>query len=282
MDCSKYSCPEKSNPLFSIVIPLFNKESTIRMTVDSCLTQTFSDFEVVIVDDGSTDRSLSIVENINDCRIRIIEQSNAGVSSARNRGVKHSRGKWVVFLDADDILLPIALEEFRELQSNYPSVDVLCCNHYIETHNVQKLYSTKYKNGKVKYNFWAWLTKRLMPRAGALALKKAVAAETPFNEKLRRYEDVDVWFKLLRKETFATSKKPVMSYQRDYSSASKPRNSIDEDYIGNIKMGGGCILEDVAKYEILKKSKTDYGVKYRTSYMLGFLLLFTKFIKRFF
>uniref|UniRef100_UPI002666B07F glycosyltransferase family 2 protein n=1 Tax=Holdemanella biformis TaxID=1735 RepID=UPI002666B07F len=92
-------------PLVSIIIPLYNKESSIRSTIDSVLNQNFSNFEIVVVDDGSTDNSSTIVKNINDNRIHYYYKDNEGVSVARNYGVQKAFGEWVMFLDAGGVLL---------------------------------------------------------------------------------------------------------------------------------------------------------------------------------
>lgn len=90
--------------MISVVIPLYNKEPIIKKTLNSVLSQDYSDFEVVVVDDGSTDNSVAIVESIAGPRIRLIKQENGGPSKARNTGVKNAKGDWIVFLDADDEL----------------------------------------------------------------------------------------------------------------------------------------------------------------------------------
>jgi len=89
--------------MFSVVIPLYNKERSVKNTIESVLNQTFQDFEVIVVNDGSTDNSLEVVKSFNDERIRIINQKNSGVSSARNRGIKEAKYEWIAFLDADDL-----------------------------------------------------------------------------------------------------------------------------------------------------------------------------------
>lgn len=112
-------------PFFSVVIPLYNKQAYLRRSIDSVLSQTFTDIEVVIVDDGSTDDSYSIASAYNDTRIRIIRQTNAGVSAARNRGIKESYGKWIAFLDADDEWLPQFLQKVKDCALLFPHVGTI-------------------------------------------------------------------------------------------------------------------------------------------------------------
>lgn len=90
------------DPLISVIIPLYNKEEQIGSTIESVLNQTFSDYEIVVVNDGSTDNGLKTVESYHDPRIRIVSQKNSGVSVARNRGIHEAKGAYIAFLDADD------------------------------------------------------------------------------------------------------------------------------------------------------------------------------------
>lgn len=97
--------------MFSVVIPLYNKAHTIVKTITSVLTQTYTDFELIIVDDGSTDNSVALIKNtFNDCRIKLVCKTNEGVSATRNRGIIESSGDYICFLDADDEWLPHYLE----------------------------------------------------------------------------------------------------------------------------------------------------------------------------
>ena len=95
--------------MFSVVIPLYNKEQYICRAVDSVLNQTYEQFELIVVDDGSTDRSAELVENIKDDRVRVIRQDNQGEGPARNSGVLAASNHWVAFLDADDAWLAALL-----------------------------------------------------------------------------------------------------------------------------------------------------------------------------
>src|ERR1700742_2594037 len=90
----------------SVVVPLYNKARFVRRTIDSILGQRFTDFEVIVVNDGSSDGGEKIVEAISDPRLRLISQPNAGPGAARNRGLAEARGEYVAFLDSDDEWLP--------------------------------------------------------------------------------------------------------------------------------------------------------------------------------
>ncbi|KKG83994.1 glycosyltransferase family 2 protein [Methanosarcina mazei] len=107
-------------PLVSVVIPLYNKEPHIKRAIDSVLAQKIQDFEIIVIDDGSTDKSAEVVKNFTDPRIRLIQQENAGVSAARNRGIKEAKADLIAFLDADDEWLPGFLEIVLELRKKYP------------------------------------------------------------------------------------------------------------------------------------------------------------------
>jgi glycosyltransferase involved in cell wall biosynthesis len=104
----------------SVVIPLYNKEPYIARAIGSVLNQTVQDFEIVVVDDGSTDRGRLKVEEFKNPCIRLIRQENAGVSAARNRGIEEAEGNWIAFLDADDAWKPNYLETISRLIDQYP------------------------------------------------------------------------------------------------------------------------------------------------------------------
>ena len=115
--------------MISVVIPLYNKEKSIASTLRTVLSQTFSDYEIVIVNDGSTDNSVVEVEKVRDDRIRLIHQQNAGVSAARNRGIEEAKGDLIAFLDADDEWKPEYLATQYFLYQKYPDCGVYACNY---------------------------------------------------------------------------------------------------------------------------------------------------------
>lgn len=105
----------ESRPFFSVVIPLYNRRNMIAQTLSSVLTQTYDSFEIVLVDDGSKDHPEEVIAELNEQRIRLIRQENAGGSAARNRGIDEARGTYIAFLDSDDAFLPNHLANMKAL-----------------------------------------------------------------------------------------------------------------------------------------------------------------------
>lgn len=115
----------------SVVVPLYNKADCVERAVRSVLAQTFDDWEMVVVDDGSTDRGAEVVKNFDDPRIRVLVQANAGVSAARNRGINESRAELIAFLDADDEWMPTHLRTIAELRQSFPSCSTLATGYIL-------------------------------------------------------------------------------------------------------------------------------------------------------
>ena len=109
--------------IISVIIPFYNARNTLEQAVRSVLTQSLTHLELILVNDGSTDDSIETLSSIQDSRIRIINQQNQGPSAARNNGLRHAKGEWICFVDADDALTPKALE--RMLYAAGPLVDII-------------------------------------------------------------------------------------------------------------------------------------------------------------
>ncbi len=138
----------------SVIIPLYNKAAYIERTINSVLNQTFSDYEVIIVDDGSSDGSVDIVLNtFNNSKLRVIQKKNGGPSSARNCGTKEAKSEWVVFLDADDLMLPFCLEYLWTLHIENPQIDYIIGNFFILESSSIRLASNKKNDGIIRNPF---------------------------------------------------------------------------------------------------------------------------------
>jgi len=123
----------ETSAFFSVVIPLYNKKTTIERAIHSVLNQTIQDFEIIVVNDGSTDNGASIVESISDSRIRLIHQKNHGVSAARNRGIAEARYELIAFLDADDEWLPQFLATMRRMVDIYPQCSLYATCYFLRS-----------------------------------------------------------------------------------------------------------------------------------------------------
>lgn len=113
-----------SHPFFSIIIPTYNRKSFLKHAVDSALKQTFQDFELIVIDDGSTDGTIDLIREYNDPRVRYEFHKNNGPASARNRGLKKAKGEFIAFLDSDDQWVPQKLEKFHKSITQHPDIKI--------------------------------------------------------------------------------------------------------------------------------------------------------------
>ncbi|WP_292468262.1 glycosyltransferase family A protein [Methanolobus sp.] len=184
----------------SVVIPLYNKENSIGRTIKSVLSQTYQDFELIIVDDGSRDKSAEIVRSFTDKRIRLIQQENAGVSVARNTGIEASKAEIIAFLDADDEWLPVFLETIIRLRKKYPDAGLYGTAYEVHYPGsiVQKTYIANEGERILPSNFGAFVE-----FGGPIFNSSSFAAPKEVLEEIGGYplrvkwsEDTMVWGKI--------------------------------------------------------------------------------------
>lgn len=212
----------KEAPFFSVVIPLYNKEKNIERTINSVLSQTFSDYEIIVVDDGSTDRSAEIVASYDDPRIRLIMKENGGVSSARNRGVLEAKGAYIVFLDADDSWEEIHLSEIAKLIHDYGSEAKAFATNFARKFPDGSWYVNRsdMKRGLVN-DFFKQTNKRSFVNSSCVCIDREALIEVGlFNERYTHGEDIDLWFRIGRKFSFAYSPVVTSAYNIDPASGS--------------------------------------------------------------
>ncbi|WP_052727590.1 glycosyltransferase family 2 protein [Methanosarcina mazei] len=192
-------------PLVSVVIPLYNKESHIKRAIDSILDQRVQNFEIVVVDDGSTDKSAKVVKNFTDPRIRLIQQENAGVSAARNKGIEEAKSDLIAFLDADDEWMPNFLEIIMNLKQKYPKAGIYATAY--SWSNLNKIIIPKHEGipstpweGIIE-NYFSIVSKRSLPiSASSVVISKKILFEVGmFQPGLWKGEDQDVWGKIALK-----------------------------------------------------------------------------------
>lgn len=251
--------------IISVVIPLYNKEASIAQSLKSVLSQEYDDFEVVIVDDGSTDGSGGVVEAINDPRIRLIKQENGGPSKARNTGVKNAKGEWILFLDADDEMLPEALEFFSEKIQKNADADMFLGEVIVNNGKTEHL-AVEYKEGVVRNPFKSHVFGRLYQCSGTTVYRKTIVEENPFDERVRRYEDLQRIFKLYSKYSLYLCHKPVAKINLEFSAASRARKDIKEDFLGHLDFKGKSFWEKMALYSFFLGERGYYGEQCKKLY----------------
>ena len=242
----------------SVIIPLYNKEKGITKTIESILHQQFMDYEVIIIDDGSTDKSIEMASVFADKRIQIFSKNNAGPSAARNKGVKIAKGDWVVFIDADDEFTTGALEHYYSLSKKYININCFVCNHYLEFGGKQRIRSSYYPDRLLKNSFRSWFFNLLQPCQGAVMLKRSVALTHPYPEGIRRWEDAAMMFDVMRDEQIFRSHKPVFIYHREMSAGSKPLKDISLDFYGHLNPKGKSFWEKMCLYKMYRDAKRIY------------------------
>lgn len=201
--------------MFSVVIPLYNKEKSIRNTVQSVLAQTVTDFELVIVNDASTDSSREIVANIQDSRIRIVDKPNGGVSSARNEGIVSARFEYIAFLDADDLWETDFLETVRQLIVDYPEADCYttgyACKYNSETLNV---FGAR-ERGIIRDFFRQVYIGPVMHSSSICVRRSTFNQVGYFNTTILRGEDYDMWARFGRQTCIAATPEVKVLYRLD-------------------------------------------------------------------
>ncbi|WP_419511376.1 glycosyltransferase family 2 protein [Alistipes sp.] len=221
---------ERKNLKLSIIIPLYNKADSIAHTLQSVLGQNYSDFELIIVNDGSTDQSLQIVTQFSDPRIRLINQENQGVSAARNRGAQEACGEWLLFLDADDTLYPDAIQSLISLHIQYPFV-AICSGNYITKFSNEKiiptcsLSQTKLIDLPFKQR---WFRKWYLRLGSFMCAKKLFLQIGGFKKNIAWGEDIYFTNKLIEGQTIAYTTSIIMCYERRYSSLSKKQFPLQQ------------------------------------------------------
>jgi glycosyltransferase involved in cell wall biosynthesis len=193
------------SPRFSVVIAAFNAAGTVASAVGSVLAQTQPDLEVIVVDDGSSDRTSDVVAGIGDPRVRLLTQANRGTAAARNAGIASARGTYVAFLDSDDLYLPGYLElSERELES-VPDVGFAYTDAYVFddiSGRVRRRSAMARNRPPVpapadRDQFLLALLERNFVFVAAVVPRDVLGAVGGFDESLRAIEDYDLWLRIL-------------------------------------------------------------------------------------
>lgn len=250
---------------FSIVIPLYNKAPYVTKAIESVLEQTFDDYELVIMDDGSKDNSFEIarmaIQSHGNCHL--YRQKNAGVSMARNNAVAISRGEYLCFLDADDWWESTFLEEMDQLINEFPDAGIYGSNYNIvnETRHKTRVASVGVDEGFVKgyIDYCQVYAKTLyMPLwTGAVCIPRHVFdAVGGFNPQLKMSEDFDLWIRIVLHHKAAFLNRPLSNYNQDVYAAPRALGSLPQP------QNQFAFCADYLKEDMEKDAALKYVVEY--------------------
>jgi glycosyltransferase involved in cell wall biosynthesis len=222
----------------SVIIPAYNAELTIKETIGTVLKQTFSDWELIVINDGSSDKTLEIVRGITDERLKVFDYEQGGVSIARNRGISHATGEYIAFLDADDLWTPDKLElQLEALQKN-PEAGVA----YSWTYFTDEQAKPSYPGNRVFYQGNVYphllLSNFLISASNPLILKQAITSVGEFDPTIKLGEEWEFYLRLAAKWHFVV----VPQYQFFYR---QYPNSHSSSKVSQMNTTGSIMLERV-------------------------------------
>ncbi len=184
-----------NHPFFSIIIPVYNRASVIEETINSCLRQNFEDYEIIVIDDCSTDTTSETVSEIKDSRIRLVKNDqNLERCISRNKGIDLANGKYICFLDSDDLFCENHLSTYHDFlkSENFPECMVFT-NSYLkfDENNIEKKLVAKFQY-KDRFSYLLKYT----PNPARVCISKAILTELSFDPRIPGIEDLDLWLRI--------------------------------------------------------------------------------------
>lgn len=186
-------------PFFSVIISVYNKEEYIKKTIDSVLNQTYSNFEIILVNDGSTDNSLEIINSIKDHRIKVINTKNQGASKCRNTGIKSASKNYIALLDGDDLWDEEFLEYIKRSILQYPNKMVFstAIAHKHQNKIVSATYSFKQQELTKVHDFFKSSLDHTILTSSSIVFKRDILNTTGyFDPSIASGQDTDLWIRI--------------------------------------------------------------------------------------
>jgi len=199
---------------FSVIIPLYNKEKEISNTVKSVLNQKFSDFEIIIINDGSTDNSLNEVGKFTDKRLSIYNKTNQGVSNARNYGIEKAVGKYIALLDGDDIWHINFLSEINKLIKLNPDCRIFGTEYTFNETDLNSVPSDSVERTLILDYFKRAKFRPLLTSSSIVIDRNCIGGDIVFNTQFSSGEDLDVWAQLFKKYKQISFSNQILVYYK--------------------------------------------------------------------
>jgi glycosyltransferase involved in cell wall biosynthesis len=201
----------KRTPAVSVVIPAYNSAAFLQQAIDSVLGQTYSDFEIIVIDDGSSDGTEAVARSFSD-RVTYIKQENKGVSAARNHGIKLARGQYVAFLDADDLWAPEKLAEQIPLFDMNPEIGLVYSDwQVVSEHGVSEASFHSSRPAASGYVFNDLVRTGFILTSGTVVRRSCLADVGEFDETLSIAQDYDLWLRICYRWKVAVVNKALVA-----------------------------------------------------------------------
>jgi glycosyltransferase involved in cell wall biosynthesis len=201
--------------MFDIVMPLYNKEEFVGATIDAVLAQSFADWRLIVVDDGSSDGGAEVVRGFDDPRITLIEQKNRGVGPARNVGIRAGANDWIAFLDADDIWNADHLAELNSLRRDFPQAGLIGCAFTRFSRAIEPEPECAPGRRRLARYFRESADGHELLVTSSAAVRRQAILEVGDFENLPGNEDVELWARLALHAPVAVSSRPTANYRVD-------------------------------------------------------------------
>lgn len=246
-------------PLVSVIIPMYNAEKTIEKCLISIFNQTYKNFEILIVDDGSTDNSCEIIKDMKRKEINLVRQKNAGPSKARNMGISIATGVYIAFLDSDDEWFPSKLEEQLKVFESDTSIGMVACCTTLK----KKIRSEKVQ----KITLFGTLTKNSLATSSILVRKEILKKVGFFDETMKYSEDIELWLRILIETNVVLLNMVLIKYEFG--------NGLTSNFKGMFK-GVKRILDKLLKKRVFSK----YRVLNLCIFLYFYIFEHLKYIRR--
>ena len=216
-------------PAISAVIPTYNRKQFVLDAINSALQQDPKNYEIIVVDDGSTDGTFEYLLSLN-LPIRVIRKQNGGVASARNEGIRNAKGKYITFLDSDDVWLPGILKAQLDFLASHPHIPLVYTDQYIELSG-KRLEKTRFQaqpathEEKSRFDLSSAVLKHTPIHASSVMVRRSVFdAVGLFNEELKIHEDTEMWNRISEKYELGYIEKPlsIFRWEKDSEHLLKP------------------------------------------------------------
>lgn len=221
-------------PTVSVIIPTYNRAAMLKEAIESVLAQTYQDWELIVVDDGSTDETPCLMDTYReaDARIRCLKQHNQGLSSARNAGLRIAQGEFVAFLDDDDLWLPEKLRLQTMCMQEHPEFGLTYTRFYLLGGKQERLLLPR----KPGTTFLQLVEANFIPVLTVMVRRTCLEEVGLFNERFRATQDYELWLRILRRHPIHFIDKPLACYRKHGSNMTAKLIPMLLEHIEVLKM----------------------------------------------